>query len=135
MRRALLVVSIAVASVACGSSGSGSGDVDVTLSDMQIEMSSTDLDAGQVSFAIENDGPSVHEAEVFSVPNAVDATQLPIDTGVADTSSLALVDEVEEIAPSTSVDLSASLDPGDYVMICNISGHYVDGMYATFTVS
>jgi uncharacterized cupredoxin-like copper-binding protein len=135
MRRALVFGAVAALCTACGSSGSGEGDIAVTLSDMRIEISSTDLDAGQVPFAIENAGPSVHEVEVFSVPEGVDATQLPIDNGVADTSSIELVDEAEEIAPSTSVDLSVSLDPGDYVMLCNISGHYVDGMYATFTVS
>jgi uncharacterized cupredoxin-like copper-binding protein len=132
IRRSLALGVVAFAAAACGSNATG--DVDVTLSDMQIEMPS-EVEAGRVTFAIRNDGPSVHEAEVFSVPDGVDATQLPLDQGVADTGSLELIDEAEEIAPSTNVTLSVELDPGEYVLLCNVVGHYVDGMSTPFTVS
>ena len=45
------------------------------------------------------------------------------------------VDEVEDIAPGTSASLSLDLEPGTYAVICNLPGHYANGMHTTFAVS
>jgi uncharacterized cupredoxin-like copper-binding protein len=47
---------------------------------------------------------------------------------------LEVVDEVEDIAPGTSAPLNLTLDPGSYAVICNLPGHYANGMHTTFTV-
>ena len=44
-----------------------------------------------------------------------------------------IVDEVEEIAPGTGAGLSVELQPGTYAVICNVAGHYEQGMFTTFT--
>jgi hypothetical protein len=59
---------------------------------------------------------------------------LPVASGVADTSGLDLVDELEDIAPGTSGQLALQLDPGTYTLICNLPSHYQQGMHVTFTV-
>jgi uncharacterized cupredoxin-like copper-binding protein len=75
----------------------------------------------------------VHEAEVLRTDTAADA--LPVDSGVVRTSTdgIEIVDEVEEIAPGTGASLSVELRAGTYAVICNVSGHYEQGMFASFT--
>jgi uncharacterized cupredoxin-like copper-binding protein len=65
------------------------------------------------------------------------ADALPVDSDVVQTTvdGIDVVDEVEEITPSTSTGLSVDLQPGAYAMICNVSGHYGSGMFASFTVT
>ncbi|MGZ8592899.1 MAG: plastocyanin/azurin family copper-binding protein [Actinomycetota bacterium] len=45
-----------------------------------------------------------------------------------------MIDEVEEIAPGTSATLNLDLDAGTYAVLCNLPGHYANGMHAAFTV-
>jgi len=121
---------------ACG--GGGSSDaIDVSLSDGDITMSSAEIAAGDVTFAGTNEGSTVHEMEIFTVPDGVDATSLEVSDSVANTegAGMTVVDEVEDIAPSTTAELTVSLDPGTYAVICNLSGHYAQGMVTEFTVS
>ena len=44
------------------------------------------------------------------------------------------IEEVEDIAPGVSQKLALDLAPGAYAVICNLPGHYGQGMHATFTV-
>jgi uncharacterized cupredoxin-like copper-binding protein len=117
------------------SGGGGKGGVQVTLRDFKIDLAATSVLAGTVRFTARNEGPSIHELEVFSVPAGVDPNHLPIEANVADTEGpgLEVVDEVEDIAPSTSATLTVSLEPGSYVLICNLAGHYQQGMRLAFT--
>jgi uncharacterized cupredoxin-like copper-binding protein len=129
-----------ITAVACGGGGTAntSGNtVRVTLSDLRVQLSSVTMPAGTITFEASNDGPSTHEIEVLSVPAGVDANALPISANIADTQSLGLesVDEVENIAASTSASLTVDLSAGSYVVICNLPGHYTQGMSATFTVT
>jgi uncharacterized cupredoxin-like copper-binding protein len=41
---------------------------------------------------------------------------------------------VEEREPGQSGDLSAELQPGKYVLFCNVPGHFMAGMWAVLTV-
>jgi uncharacterized cupredoxin-like copper-binding protein len=45
------------------------------------------------------------------------------------------IDEVEDIAGGSDAELTVNLDAGSYVVICNLPGHYRQGMHAAFTVS
>jgi uncharacterized cupredoxin-like copper-binding protein len=139
LTRALLLTAATLGlfgtSCANGGSGSGSDGVDVTLSDFRIGLSSTSLDAGSVTFTATNDGPSTHEFEVFRVPGDADVDELPVSDGVADTARLELIDEVEDIAPSTTAELRVPLEAGSYALICNLPGHYQQGMRVAFTVA
>jgi len=132
-RLVLAVVALGLVAVAC--SGGEEADVTVTLRDDGITMSSDALSAGDLTFEGVNEGTAIHEFEVFIVPEGVDPNALPVegDTAPAD-EMLEVVDEVEDIAPGTSGRLSLSLDPGNYAVICNLPGHYANGMHTTFTV-
>jgi uncharacterized cupredoxin-like copper-binding protein len=70
------------------------------------------------------------------VPEGVDANALPLDGDTARADEmLEVIDEVEDIAPGTSASLNLSLDAGPYAVLCNLPGHYANGMHATFTVT
>lgn len=137
LRASILAPLIAAVLVgaACSSDGEPSGDgIPVTLTDFAIDVAETSAPAGTVAFSITNDGPTVHEFEVLRTDTPADA--LPVDSGVVQTTAdgIEIVDEVEEITPSTDTSLSVDLEPGVYALICNISGHYGSGMFASFTV-
>jgi uncharacterized cupredoxin-like copper-binding protein len=127
---ALLAVT-ALILIAC----SDDGGIDATLKDFELTLGAASAPAGAVSFNIHNDGPSAHEFVVFASDLA--PADLPVDEeGLIDESGegLALVDEAEKIAPDSDVTLDLDLDAGGYVIVCNVPGHYKEGMHAAFTV-
>ena len=134
------VVFMATATVmsaaACGSYGADDDGqtVEVSLKDFDLTLSPGSIPSGQVRFEASNDGPSTHEFEVFSGAGDFDLASLPIEDGVADTEGLTLVDEVEDVTPGSSRELSVDLEPGTYAVICNLPDHFVQGMHATLTV-
>jgi uncharacterized cupredoxin-like copper-binding protein len=131
---ALVLGGVACSEDPDGTQPSTSGDgIAVTLRDFSIEPATATAPSGSVAFAIANDGPSVHEFEVLATDTAPDA--IPVDSGVAQTEPSEIVDEVEDIAPGTSANLAVDLDPGSYIIICNVAGHYEAGMHVGFTVT
>jgi uncharacterized cupredoxin-like copper-binding protein len=132
----LATAAFSVLAAACGSDGGNGGgtDVQVTLTNSAIELSPTTTPAGETTLVATNDGTQTHEFELFSVDGDADPSALPIQDNVANTDGLALVDEVEDMSPGFEADLTESLDPGTYAVICNLPGHYAAGMHATLTV-
>ena len=132
--RRLLVVSFAGALMmlpAC----SGSGGVGVTLADYSVTPDASSAPAGDVTFDITNDAEQTHEFVVFKTDLAAD--QLPTnDDGDVDEKGEGVehIDEIEDIAGGSNESLTVNLDAGNYVLICNLPGHYRQGMHASFTV-
>ena len=132
---------LAMGTAACSedsSSPAGNGDagtktVTTTITDSSLTLSPTSGEAGETTFEVSNSGGEIHELEIFEGDAAPD--QLPIENGVANTDGLELIDEVEDIAPSTTAELSVDLEPGNYVIVCNLPGHYEAGLHSGFTVS
>ncbi len=119
-----------------GSSTSTSGGIGATEKDFSITLDSSTASAGSVTFDVTNDGPSTHEFVVFKTDLAPDALPLTND-GIVDEKGkgLTAIDEIEDIASGSSQNLTTNLDAGSYVVICNLPGHYAQGMRAPLTVS
>ena len=139
-RVAVAAVALAMlGAVACSSSSSSSssagtaGGVSATEKDFEIDLASSSAPAGSVTFNISNEGPSTHEFVIIKTDDAPDA--LPTKNGTVNEDGLTIVDEQEDIAPSTTATLETNLDAGSYVIICNLPGHYEAGMHTAFTVS
>jgi uncharacterized cupredoxin-like copper-binding protein len=115
------------------SSGTSSGGVGATEKDFAIALDQTSMSSGTVTFNISNEGPSTHEFVVIQSDLAPDA--LPVKDNEVEEDKVEGVGEQEDIAPSTTATLSLDLDPGSYVVICNLPGHYEQGMRAGFTVT
>ena len=111
----------------------GDGTIVTTEKDFAISLEESTVPAGPQTFAITNDGPSTHEFVVFKTD--LDQDKLPVDGATVSEDRLDLVDEVEDIAPGVGATLTVELEPGGYVVICNIEGHYTAGMHAALTVT
>lgn len=144
-RAARLVGTVAVLSVvaaACG--GDEGGSVDVTLQEFAVVPAEASVSAGEVTFNVTNEGPEdVHEFVVFQTDLAADALPTAEDGSVDEEGEgVTLIDEIEDIAVGDSPSLTADLDAGSYVLICNIVEeedgetivHYAEGMRTGFTV-
>jgi uncharacterized cupredoxin-like copper-binding protein len=107
-----------------------------TVQDFSIGVPST-VKAGAVHFAVHNAGPSMHEFVVIKTTLADGDVPLKGDGTEAneDANGLDGIGEVEDVAAGTTKDLTLTLAPGHYIVICNIPGHYKAGMHASFTVA
>jgi uncharacterized cupredoxin-like copper-binding protein len=117
-----------------GASSSGSQQVDVTEKDFGIGLHKQSANAGSITFHVSNQGPTTHEFVVFKTDAAADA--LPVDENKVDEEAQELthIDEIEDIGAAESKDLTVALDPGNYVLICNLPAHYGLGMRAPLHV-
>jgi uncharacterized cupredoxin-like copper-binding protein len=150
-RRAFLalVAVLAIASVACSSDSSsssaagstatspaddGGSAIAATEKDFSIGIDPTEVAAGEVTFTINNEGPSAHEFVVVQTDLA--PGDLPVKDGLVEEDGITVVDEAEDIAPSTTTTLTIDdLEAGSYVIICNLPGHYQQGMNVGLTVT
>jgi uncharacterized cupredoxin-like copper-binding protein len=117
--------------------------VEVKLMEWSVGTDVTTAPAGEDTISITNDGPDdAHEFVVIKTDLAL--TDLPTDeTGAVDEAGegIDVKGEVEEIAVGASEELTLTLEPGAYVLICNIydetemEAHYQEGMRTSFTVT
>ena len=129
MSTGLLVVPLLAA---CG----GPTTITVTeTEDYQIQLDKDSAKAGEITFHITNDATDmVHEFVV--VKTDIADGDLPLDAdGNVDEDQFTPIDEQEDIQPGETRDLVVTLDPGHYVLMCNLPDHYGKGMHAGFTVN
>ena len=133
MHRIPLLLLATVFLAACAPDSSNATPIGVELGNDHVILSTTEIGAGGVVFEIENRSSDlVHEVEVFG--GAVDGALLPVSNSVADTTGLTLIDEVEDLTPGARATLSMNLEPGTYLVLCNLPGHYGNGMWAYLAV-
>lgn len=109
-------------------------DVQVTadMKDYSITLNVTSVKAGVVKFGVRNLGGMAHQFDLIRTDLAAD--KLPVDGASAKAKEDGLVKQVVNIGPGKVVTVSADLQPGHYVIICNVAGHYQLGMRAGLTV-
>ena len=136
MQKLFVIPAIAALMFAAGSCGGDDGGIGATEADYSITLDESSASAGEVTFDVTNEAEQPHEFVVFKTDLAED--QLPTDDeGNVDEEGdgVELVDELEDIAPGDEPSLTVDLDAANYVIICNLPGHYKQGMHASFTVS
>ncbi len=128
-----IILSLVLILSACGVA---QGKVNATLGTFTIDMP-TSIKAGQVTFHVTNEDTSdTHEFVIFKTDLA--PGNLPLDdSGNVDETAQGLthIDEIPDMAPGDVKDLTVTLDPGNYVALCNLPGHYQAGMFVGFTVN
>jgi uncharacterized cupredoxin-like copper-binding protein len=135
LQRLFVVPAAVVLAFAAGSCGGGSG-IGATEVDFSITLDESSAAAGELTFDVTNDAEQTHEFVIFKTDLAEDA--LPTDDeGNVDEEGegVELVDEIEDIEAGSTQSLTVTLDAGTYVFICNLPGHYAQGMHTTFTAS
>ena len=127
-----------------GDSSKAHTTVNVTLDEYSVNPDPDEVVAGFVHFEAENVGKEAHEMVVV---RAASAAALPVgdDMRVSedDLTEGALVGEIEAFPAGQTCDGTFDLDPGTYVLFCNLLtgtkdkpvGHFREGMSTTFTVT
>jgi len=128
MTLALLVVSCA----APAESAPGGSQVVAELFDNKITVNVASVKAGTTKIGVRNLGTMQHSFEVLKTDLPPD--KLPVDGASAKATEDGKVGEVPSIAAGKSAAVTLDLQPGKYVFICNIAGHYQLGMHTGFTV-
>jgi uncharacterized cupredoxin-like copper-binding protein len=105
------------------------------MTDYEMNLSAPSAKAGEITFHIQNDSEvNIHEFVVVKTDTG--AGSLPMgEDDIVDESQFTPVDEVEDLETGKSADLVVTLEPGHYVLLCNLPNHYMQGMHADFTVT
>ena len=104
------------------------GAVSVKLGEMFVRPDVTQAVAGKVTFRVQNTGKLVHEMIVGQAP-----IKGPLGTGKM--SEATSVGEVAELKPGSAGSVKLSLKPGNYILFCNVPGHFLAGQHVAFTVT
>jgi uncharacterized cupredoxin-like copper-binding protein len=131
-----LLITAAVLALVLPACSSDDGGIGVTESDYEIVPEESSAAAGELTFDIHNDAEQTHEFVIFNTDLAAD--QLPTnEDGDVDEEGegVEAIDEIEDIEGDTDQSLTVTLDAGNYVFICNLPGHYRQGMHVSFTVT
>lgn len=103
---------------------------------MSIRADTSTVKAGAVTFDVTNWSRSiVHEMLVVAV-DSPDAA-LPYDYSKQQVveDQIKMLGETDELQPNASKTLTLDLPAGNYLLICNVPGHYGSGMQTSFTVT
>lgn len=134
-RRFLIIASLIVLIVPVLAACGGPQTVDAELTeDYQINLSTTTLKAGEITFNIQNTSTDL-EHEFVIVDTDLAPADMPLnDDGDVDEDQITVVDEQEAIQAGESATLTVTLAPGHYVIMCNLPGHFAQGMHVEITV-
>lgn len=132
--RAVLVAILLI--TACGESTPAFQAADVQLvveiSDFKVVPNVATVKAGPTKIGIRNRGSQPHDLVVLRTDLAPD--RLPYDAGRAKAGEPGLVGRSNELRAGGTAALTLTLEPGQYVLICNVAGHYGLGMRAALRV-
>jgi uncharacterized cupredoxin-like copper-binding protein len=107
------------------------GKITVDSTEFKFDPTQITADAGKLSITLDNKGKIEHELVVLKTDESPDA--LPVSGQRV--SEDAAVGEVSETKAGATKTETIDLKPGSYVFVCNIPGHYEDGMRGTLTVN
>jgi uncharacterized cupredoxin-like copper-binding protein len=111
------------------------GMVLVTEKEFSIIANPAVVPAGRLTLKVSNVGKARHELVVIKTDN--DPAHLPtnstgaIENGQGDEK----IAELSKVPAGSTRKLAVDLEPGMYVLICNLPGHYGAGMHTGLTVS
>jgi uncharacterized cupredoxin-like copper-binding protein len=111
---------------------SGVTTVHVSMNEWALRPDTEAATAGTIAFVVKNAGTVPHEMTVIRTDLA--PKKLPVKGAAADTGSLDVVDTLTQFGAGETKDLTVTLTPGHYVLICNLPGHYQLGMRTALTV-
>ena len=123
--------------------GSGGGPIGIPAAGTAIYVSEwsvglpTSMLAGQMNFSITNIGSIQHELLVFK--SDLPPSAFPVDSKgdvIEDGPGITLVSDGDNIDPGKTQTRTVDLtQPGTYLFVCNIPGHFKAGMFSVVTVT
>lgn len=124
--------------------GCGSGDstpstgteIPGSVGEWYVRIEDDAVASGPVTFRIMNSGSIRHEFLVVKTDVAPGALEIGDDARFSEADpAVTAVAEIPEWGPGQQKSLVVDLDPGAYQLVCNIAGHYRQGMWVGLTVS
>jgi uncharacterized cupredoxin-like copper-binding protein len=106
--------------------------VNIEAGEMFFKPTSFAVKAGSVKFVLKNTGAVVHELIVLKTDAPINSLKVGSDSRVSEDASVGEVSETDAGATKATV---IKLTPGNYLLVCNIPGHYAGGMRATMVVT
>lgn len=103
---------------------------------MTLTLDKASVPAGDVTFKVHNSAMTEeHEMVLIKLKSAND--QIPYNAAKhrVDESKLKSLGEVADLKPGKDGQLKVKLAAGNYLLLCNIKGHFEAGMKANFTVT
>ena len=107
----------------------------VSLTEWKVTVGGT-IKSGKTDLAITNTGVAPHELLVFK--SDLDPSAYPTDAAgdiKEEGAGVALVSDGDNIDPGGSQTRAIDLAPGKYLFVCNIPGHFKQGMFTVVTVA
>jgi uncharacterized cupredoxin-like copper-binding protein len=137
MKKVLTVITLTMlvlgACAQAGTAPSGPSKVTVSMDEWSVKLSQNSVPAGEVTFALKNNGKLSHELAILKTNLAHDKIPARANdaTKVEEPGSIG---EIEDVEAGTSKEATFTLTPGNYVLICNEQAHYQAGMHIAFVV-
>jgi uncharacterized cupredoxin-like copper-binding protein len=122
---------------ATGSAGSDA--VGVTIQEWSITPTAVSVPAGAITFSVSNAGTTPHEFVVLSTDTP--AADFPITSFEGEANRInedkvgKNVGETGDLQANGAKSITLELTPGHYAFVCNLPGHYGQGMHVDFTVT
>ena len=109
-----------------------SGKATVSSTDYRFSAAAIDAPAGKLEVTLANHGAIAHELVLLKTSAAPGSLKVAANGRVSESAS---VGEVSEIKSGISKSTTFDLEPGRYVYVCNIPGHYASGMHGALVVT
>jgi hypothetical protein len=126
---------------ACGGGGDDSETVDVLESEWLVQPDPASVEAGEVTFNVDNQGSEEHELFIVegddpgALPTKADGSLDEDQLGHAEA-----IGHIEGIQAGSSKSDTFELEAGSYLLVCNLVDemgdvHFAEGMVSPFTVT
>ena len=103
---------------------------------MGLRVSKTSVKAGDITFNVTNTSKdTIHEMIVMYLADPSQALPYIAADSKVDEDKAGDKGEVSELDPGKNGTLTVALKPGKYLLICNVAGHFMAGMWTTFEVT
>lgn len=102
---------------------------------MGIRTDTSEVPAGKVTFNVTNvSAGTIHEMIVAPLESGEERLPYIDKEDRVDEDATGHLGEVSELDPGKSGALTLDLPPGQYVLYCNVPGHFAAGMWTTISV-
>ena len=114
----------------------GTAGMDMSKATMGVKATPATAPAGIVSFEVTNTSKdTIHEMIVMYLADPSQALPYIAADSKVDEDKAGDKGEVSELDPGKGGILTVALKPGKYLLICNVAGHFMAGMWTTFEVT
>ena len=104
----------------------------VEMTDYTVVPNLPSVRVGEMKIGVRNRGSQPHDLVILRTD--LEPDKLPYDAGRARAGEPGLVARTKELRAGGTAALTATLEPGHYVLICNVAGHYGLGMRTSLRV-